>query len=270
MGAAVHRRKTFDIALCQSGNLGHASRDKTRQHLGFEPLEAGRVGRDIAAIDQAVAHQNVHDPERQSGVAADADLQVPIGLARGAAFARVDDDDLDAATAAHGFRFGPEMYVGGDEVSAPGDDQVTIVDRLGVGAGRRPDCHIPGFFAARVAHRAGDQPAGAKCTKQAQQQTAVQHALMRAVGVAEQRLRPRLGDDRLPAEDDLVERLVPVYRREFRFALWPDPAQRRLDAQGRMDELHVAVDLGAGKPRGERLLGVARDAGDAPLVNLGQ
>jgi hypothetical protein len=37
---------------------------------------------------------------------------------------------------------------------------------------------------------------------------------MRAVGVAEQRERPRLGDDRLPPARDLVERLVPRDRRE--------------------------------------------------------
>ena len=104
---------------------------------------------------------------------------------------------------------GPEMHVGGDEVGAPGDDQVAVVDRLRVGAADRADRHVPRLLAARVAHRAGDQPARAERVEQAEQQAAVHLPLMRAVGIAEQRQRPALGDDRLPAPGDLVERLVP-------------------------------------------------------------
>ena len=132
-----------------------------------------------------------------------------------------------------------------------------VVDRFRVGAADRADGHVPGLLAARVAHGAGDQPAGAERVEQAEHQAAVDLPLMRAVGVAEQRQRPRLGDDRLPARGDLVERLVPGDRREFALALGADAAQRRLDALGRMHEFGVAVDLGAGEPGGEGLLRVA-------------
>ena len=191
-------RETLDIGLGEAGDLGDARRREARQHLGFEPVEADRVRRDVVAIDQTVARQDVHDPERQRRIGADADLQVPVGLPRGAALARVDDDDLDAAPLRR-LGLGPEMHVGRDQIGAPGDDQVAVVDRFRVGAADRPDGQVPGFLAARVADRPGDQPARAERMEQAQHQPAVHLPLMRAVGIAEQRQRPGLGDDPLPA-----------------------------------------------------------------------
>ncbi len=191
---------------------------------------------------------------------------MPIGPAGGAAPARVDDDELDTA-AAHPLELGPEMDVGGDEVGAPGDDEVRMLDRFRVGAADRPHGHVPGGLAAGVAHRPGAQPAGAERVKEAVQQVAVQLPLMRAVSVAEDRQRPRFGDDRLPTGDDLVERLVPADRRKLPGTFRPDPAQRGFEALGRMHELGVAVDLGAGKAGGERMVGIAVDPYHPPVLD---
>ena len=65
--------------------------------------------------------------------------------------------DLDAAAAPHRFRLGPEMHVGRDQVGAPGDDQVAVLDRFRVRTGGRPDRQVPGLLAAGVADRAGNQ-----------------------------------------------------------------------------------------------------------------
>ena len=232
-------------------------------------VETDRVRNHVLAIDEPVARQDVHDTERQGRVGADPDLQMPVGELRGAALARVDDDDWHAALLRH-LGLGPEMHIGGDEVGTPGDYQVAIFDRLGVSAADGPDRHVPRFLAAGVAHSAGDQPAGAERMKQPEHQAAVQLPLVRAIGIAEQCQRPGLGDDRPPPPGNLVERLVPADRREFALALRPNPAQRRPDALGRMHQLGVAIDLGAGKAGGEGLLRVALDAQYAPVLDLGQ
>ena len=133
-----------------------------------------------------------------------------------------------------------------------------------------PDGEVPGRLAAGVAHGPGLQAAGAQRMEQAVDQAAVDLPLVRAVGVAEQRQRARLGHDRLPARDDLVERLVPADRRELALALGADAAQRRRQALGRMHQLVVAVDLGAGKAGGERIGVIALDADHAAVLDLGQ
>ncbi len=46
---------------------------------------------------------------------------------------------------------------------------------------------------------------------------------------------------------------------ELALALGADAAQRRGDAVRRMDQFGVAIHLGAGKARGERLVGIALD-----------
>ena len=68
---------------------------------------------------------------------------------------------------------------------------------------------------------------------------------------------------------DLVERLVPGDRREFALALGAGAAQRRRDALGRMHQLGVAVDLGAGKAGRVRLIRVALDAHDLAVLDMG-
>ena len=259
---AIDMRETLDVGLGEARDFGNARGGEAGQHLGFELVEPGRVRRDIVAIDQTVARQDVHDPERQRGIGADADLQMPVSLPRSAALAWIDDDDLDSAPLCS-LGLGPEMHVGGDQIGAPGDDQVAVFDRFRVGAADRPDGQVPGFLAARVADRPGDQAACAERMEQTQHQPTVHLALMRAVGIAEQRQGPGLGDNLFPSPGDLVERLVPAYRREASLALWADTAQWRAKRSGEctrsasrltLAQANPAVNGCSGSPRTRRTL----------------
>ena len=265
--AAIHRGEPLHIGRGNAGDGGDAVRREARQHLAFDPVEAKRVLRDVLAVAQLVAHQDVHDAEGQRGVGADADRDVPVGNLRRSRAARIDHHELHAALADL-LDLRPEMHVGGEQIGAPADHQVGLDHRFRIGAADRPHRDVPRRLAATVAHRAGPQPAGAHRVEQPVRQAAVHQALMRAVAVAEQRQRSRLGDDGLPARRDLVERLVPGDRRELAFALRADAAQRRGEALGRMHQFGVAVDLGAGKAGGERLVGIALDAHHASVLDM--
>ena len=105
--------------------------------------------------------------------------------------------------------------------------------------------------------------------EQAVHQAAVHQALMGGVGVAQQRQRTALGDDRLPFGRDLVERLVPADRLELARALGAGALQRRLDALGGIDEVGVAVDLSAGETRRVGMVGVALHAHDLAVLDMG-
>ena len=222
---------------------------------------------DIGAVAQPVAHQDVHDAKCQGRVGADAHRNVPIGARGRLAAPRIDDHQLDAALA-HFLDLGPEVHVGGDEVGTPREDEVGMRDRLGIGAADRPHGDIPRHLAAGVAHGAGLQPTRAEGVEETVHQAAVQLALMRAIGIAEECERPALGDDGLPACSDLVERCVPRNRGELAFAFRPAPAQGGGEALRRMDKLGVTVDLGAGKPRREGLRGIAHHTHHAPALDL--
>ena len=141
-------------------------------------------------------------------------------------------------------------------------------DRLGIGAADRSHGHIPRRLAAGVAHGAGLQPTCAEGVEETVHQAAVQLALMRAIGIAEECERPALGDDGLPACSDLVERCVPRNRGELALPFRPAPAQGGGEALRRMDKLGVTVDLGAGKPRREGLRGIAHHTHHAPALDL--
>jgi hypothetical protein len=99
LGGAIESGEAFDVGDRQPGDRGNAVGADARQHLALDPLEAERVPRDILAVAQPVAHQYVHEAERQCRVGADADRQMPIGETRRPAVPRIDDDELDAAPA---------------------------------------------------------------------------------------------------------------------------------------------------------------------------
>ena len=154
LGVAVERREALDVRGREAGDRRCALGGETRQYLAHDPLEAERVLVEIGAVAEPVAHQDVHDAQGQRRVGADADRQVPVGPVSGAAAAGVDDDERDAPFA-DGLDLRPEVHVGGDEVGAPGDDEIGVHDRLRVGAADRPDSHVPGGLAAGIAHRPG-------------------------------------------------------------------------------------------------------------------
>src|SRR3954471_20521803 len=139
-------------------------------------------------------------------------------------------------------------------------------DVLGIGPADRTDGDIPGFLAAGVADRAGLQPRASQRMEQAIDQAAIHQALMRGVGVAQQRLRSALGDDRLPPGGDLVERFVPADRLELARTLGAGALQRRGDAFGGVNQVGVAVHLPAGEARRVGMVGIALHAHDLAVL----
>ena len=126
LGRAVHRG---EAARCRrparpviSATWAGVKRGSTSRSTRSKPSVCGG---EVVAVGEPVAHQDVHDAERQRGVGADADRQVPVGAARGAGAARIDDDERHAALARR-LDQRPEMHVGRGEVGAPGDDQVGV------------------------------------------------------------------------------------------------------------------------------------------------
>ena len=126
---AVHRGEALDVGGRNAGDLRDAIRREPRQHLMLHAIEAQRVLRDVITVAHAVAHQDVHDAQRQRRVGADADRDVPIRRLRGTGAARVDRHQLHAAFA-RCLDLRPEMHVGGEEVGAPADDQVGLHPRI--------------------------------------------------------------------------------------------------------------------------------------------
>ena len=75
----------------------------------------------------------MHHPERERGVGARMDRDVPVGQFRGAGLVGVDDDKL-RAVAPRGLDLRPEMDVVAMDVRAPGDDVAGVVEVFKVGA----------------------------------------------------------------------------------------------------------------------------------------
>ena len=253
----------------QPRDLGCPRRREFRQDLAFDLVEAHRVPGDVSAVGPLVAHQDVHEAERQGGIGADADRQIEIGRLGAARAARIDHHDRHAALLPLRLGQRPEMHVGGGEVGAPRDHQVGMHDRFGVGAAHRAERHVPRRLAAGVAHRAGLQARGAQRVEEAVHQAAVHQPLMGGVGVAQQGERTAFPDDRLPPGGDLVERLVPGDRRELAGALGAAAPERRGDALRRVHQVGVAVDLAAGETGRVGVIGVALHAHDLAVLDMG-
>ena len=202
-------------ATGQAGDLGRSGRRELRQDLALDLVEAQRVLGDVVAVGELVAHQDMHHAERKGGIGADPDRQIEVGSLGATRAARIDDDQRHAARLLLRLVQRPEMHVGGGKIGAPRDHQVGMHDVLGIGSADRADRDVPGFLAASVAYRASLQARGAERVEEAVHQAAIHQALMGGVGVAQERERAALLDDRLPLGGDLVERLVPGDRLEL-------------------------------------------------------
>ena len=194
---AVDVREALDVGLGKAGDLGDPRRREARQHLGFEPVEADRVRRDVVAVDQPVAHQDVHDPERQRRVGADADLQVPVGLPRGAAACA----DRSTTSWTPRRRAASALAQKCTLVATRSAPQATIRSLSSTASGSAPPTGPTVMFQASSQHVSQTVPAISRLAPSAWNRPSIEAAvhlpLMRAVGVAEQRQRPGLGDDPL-------------------------------------------------------------------------
>src|SRR5207244_956801 len=89
-------------------------------------------------------------------------------------------------------------------------------------------------------------------------------------GIASQGLTAVTGDERLPATDDLVQRLIPCDGGKLPLALRANASQRGEQALGRMHALSIAVHLAAEKAPRERVLWITHGAHHLPCLHSHQ
>ena len=150
--AAVEVRETIQIGDGHARDRRHGGRVEARQDVALEPVEADRLARDVVAIAEAVAREDVHHAERQRRVRADVDSQVPVGALGGAAPPRLDHDELGAARAGL-LDERPDVDVGREEIGAPGDDEVGLGHGLGIGPAHAAARRVPARLRARSRRR---------------------------------------------------------------------------------------------------------------------
>ena len=245
-------------------------RRELRQDLALDLVEAQRVPGDVVAVGELVAHQDVHDAERQRGIGADADRQVEVGCLGAARAARIDHHDRHAALLALLLGQRPEMHVGGGEVGAPGDHQVGMHDRLRDRRRRpgRPSC--PRRPRSRC--RRPCRPAGARCRARG-----TGRSPGRGSSGPDGRSRRSPGCASGPLSAMIAFHLAAISSSASSQVIglnWPEPLgpvrlQRRRDALGRVHQVGVAVDLAAGEARRVGMIGVALDAHDLAVLDMG-
>ena len=109
---AVHRREIFHLCFAQTGDFGGVRGGEAGENVRLDPVEPVGVGSDISVIRFSVAHQDVHDAEREGGIGSDTDREVNVGGTRRAGPAGVDHHQFYAAGPGL-LDLRPEMHVGG-------------------------------------------------------------------------------------------------------------------------------------------------------------
>ena len=145
----------LDLGRAQAGRRGRAFRAPlggTRAQLGL----ADGVPREVVAVLEAVAEDDVHHPERERRVGAGQQREVPVRLLGGPRAVRVDRDQPRAAPARL-LDERPQVDVRADDVRAPGEDQPRVHERLGVEADRAADAGLVAGGARARADRAVEQ-----------------------------------------------------------------------------------------------------------------
>ena len=187
--------------------------------------------------------------------------------ARGAAPPGVDHDQLRAPLPRL-LDLRPRVDRRRDQVGAPRHDEVRVDHRLRIGPPHRAAGRLPRDVGAGVADGPRLEPRRPQRVEQRHRKPAVQLPLVRAVAVAEDRERPVLADDGLPACHQLVEGLGPAHRLELPGSLGPRPSERGAHAIRRVDELGLAPHLRAHEAGRERLVGIPLDADQPPVVDV--
>ena len=114
--------------------------------------------RRTSGSSRSVAHDHVHQPERQRGVGARQRLHVPVGRRRGARAQGVDADDACAGR----LRLlddRPQVPVGDERVRPPQHDDAAVAEVVGARpTARRPLSPAAAAVAAQLAARGGSHP----------------------------------------------------------------------------------------------------------------
>ncbi len=254
VGPAVLPGEALDLGDGEAGGLGRPLRRPLEGPLP-ELGGAHGVALEVVMVLEAVAEDDVHHPEGQGGVGARKGRKVLVRLLRGARAEGVHGDEA-GAPAARLLDEGPLVDVGADDVGAPGHDEASGGDGLGVVTQAPPH---RGFEAPGPGGGADGpvQEARAEGLEEATVHAAVaEDAKIAGVGVGQDRLGTVGVRHRPEPFGDLVEGLLPGDALETALALPAHALQGVQDALGAVDPLQVAVHLGAEEAPGEGVLGV--------------
>ncbi len=112
----------------------------------LQVFETHGVARDVVGVEKIFVDDDVHQAERERGIGAGIDGQVPVGQLRGARAVGIDDHQLRAFAASF-FDEGPEMNVVAVNVRAPGDDVARMRKLFRLGAELDANHRFQAFFA---------------------------------------------------------------------------------------------------------------------------
>ncbi len=237
----------------QAGNGRHALR-----RVIFQPLAELRPANGVPVepgfIMQFFLNYYVGHAQRQRAVGAGQGGNVPVGPARGAGTARVNNNYL-AAVALGVFKMGHKVGRGANRVVAPNNHQFAarhIAVRLAVARAQR-------FFHGVLGGRAANgtlQPAGPQAIPEAPAGDAHLHQPQRAaVAVGQNSLGAIPVDNFLPAFGNLANGLGPGKALPLAAAFGANAPQRVGQPVGVVDPLQVGAHFGAQPAPGD---GVAR------------
>ena len=220
-------------------------------------------------VDQILGDDDVDHAERQRGIGAGLDGQVPVGLLGGPRGDGVDDHDLGAAA----LRLRderPVMQVVADRVDRPQNDVSRVdetlrVHRSGRAAGHKECGDGGGIAEGALGHR------GAELVEEGVPRVQpVQDAFRTEVAVWHDGGGAVTVDDLGPAAGNFLQRLVPGDRLELPGALGAGAAQRRQHPVVAVDPIFVIVDLDAEPAPRERVIRVAPYGNRLAVTNGGQ
>ena len=187
----------FDVTGRKADGAGDALRRVLLDSLD-ERVVSDRVAGDVVVIDQAVADDDVHHRERERGVARRLDLNVPVGGVGGSRADRIDDDEPRAAALRLAHER-PEVQVGDNRVGAPQHDVAAVDDLFGIDAAAGADRDLEAGRCDRAADAALEIAAAHRPEQAPIDRRLLDHALDAGGTVRDDRLRARLGGNRLPA-----------------------------------------------------------------------
>ena len=106
--------------------------------MGGQLVEPAGVAVDVLAIDQLVAHDDVHHGEGEGHVGSGSDLDEPVGFVGRDGTNRVDHDDLGAVGASF-LDERPQVTIGQTSVRSPQDDVLRVLHVERIGGERRAE-----------------------------------------------------------------------------------------------------------------------------------
>jgi hypothetical protein len=126
--SAIVARQRNDLLHRDAADLRRALRRPLQRALA-KRLPAQRVGGEVIGVQPVVAHQLMHQCQRQRTVGARAQGDVFVALVGRFGAARVDADDARAVSLGL-LHLAPEMQVAGNRVAAPDQDQLRLGKEL--------------------------------------------------------------------------------------------------------------------------------------------